>query len=265
MNFLLNHLRGMVLFRDAPVYFTSAIIWFREGLMAVVEFAHIEADCRYCKRKNQHEVVHEEIESIYEYDDEGAPCDLEEREFWQIIRCCGCRKFAFRTYSYADWAEMEDGNSIWGEQIYPVPALNSHEKRSFRRLPREVEQAYQEVVSAFNTGLFMLAGIGVRMVIEGICNNSGISGTLNEKIDALKTRGHLSIVQAELLHELRKHGNEAAHELFIPSAQQMKAYLNALETTLDVIYEHQDLKQMLEAERLRRKAEREGDGSPASN
>lgn len=204
--------------------------------------------CRHCKRKTQHEILQEIIEDLHTRED-GEDYKGRDSFFWEIIRCRGCQTVAF--YSFEDFKDYE--NVVWNQNIYPDPALEHYPQRSFQRVPDDVLQAYKEVVSAYNRGLHLLGGMGVRMVIEGICNAAGIPGRLQEQIDSLQAQSLLTKAQAQVLHELRKLGNEAAHELFTPTSNQMLTYLKVLESTLETFYELDAHAQTLETKRLKRK------------
>lgn len=205
--------------------------------------------CRHCMRKTQHEILKEIIEDLNTREDDEENYQGRDSLFWEIIRCLGCQTIAF--YSFEDFKDYK--GVVWNENIYPDPALNHYPQHAFKRVPNDVLQAYQEVVSAYNSGLHLLGGMGVRMVIEGICNAAGIPGRLQDQIDSLQCQSLLTKAQAQVLHELRKLGNEAAHELFTPTSQQMLTYLKVLESTLETFYELDAHAQTLETERLKRK------------
>ena len=114
---------------------------------------------------------------------------------------------------------------------------------------------HSELIQAYNEGLYSLAAMGVRMVVEGVCQNKKITGNLATKIDCLVEQRILSHSQGEVLHELRHHGNEAAHELVKPSKHQLKTYLQIIDTTLETIYEYQGLKSSFKAKRNKRRGQ----------
>jgi len=60
----------------------------------------------------------------------------------------------------------------------------------------------------------VLAGVGLRALIEAVCRDQGINGgNLEALIGGLATNGILSKAQADILHTHRFLGNAAAHEV----------------------------------------------------
>jgi hypothetical protein len=120
---------------------------------------------------------------------------------------------------------------------------------------------YDETITAFNNGSFILAGAGVRLLIEGICNAEGvingpvfdkvtgapiihkttgspvIRDNLEGKINGMVQRDLISKKQAHHLHEIRSLGNDAAHELHKPDSKIISMALDIVEHVIDQVYE----------------------------
>jgi hypothetical protein len=96
---------------------------------------------------------------------------------------------------------------------------------------------YAEVLKGLNSGTPILAAIGLRAVIESVCNEHGIQGhNLEKRIDGLADAGMLSRAQADLLHKHRFLGNVAAHEVVAPKPTELVAALDIAETLLKTLY-----------------------------
>lgn len=218
----------------------------------MTQYPVIQAQCRSCKQKTNHDVLHEETHtdlSPFNHGDEDDDTPSEQH-YWETIRCRGCSTFAFRRYITPFF---DDEGGIWNERIFPDPEINAYRPRLFRKLPPDVYQAYQEVVTAYNQGLYLLGAMGIRMVVEGIGQDAGISGGLYQKIEGLKERRLLSESHATILHELRQQGNEAAHELYRPSRETLELFIQVLDTTLHVMYELGPLATVIQAQRAQRR------------
>jgi hypothetical protein len=96
---------------------------------------------------------------------------------------------------------------------------------------------YRETIKAMNADAAVLAGGGLRAIVEAICKHQAVAGkNLQEKIDELVSKGLLAASQAELLHEERYLGNAALHELEPPSQRELELGLQIIEGLLNTIY-----------------------------
>jgi hypothetical protein len=86
-----------------------------------------------------------------------------------------------------------------------------------------VGRIYSETIIAFNAGALILAGGGLRAIVEAICIDRQVSGgDLQKRIDDLVTKRLLAKPQADLLHEERYIGNAALHEIQPPAKQEVE-------------------------------------------
>ncbi|MFY2562219.1 DUF4145 domain-containing protein [Corallococcus terminator] len=161
-------------------------------------------------------------------------------EKYQIVQCLGCDAVRFRAASWdsenLDPNEEEHGASI---KVYPEFAANSREAviADSAGLPLEVYRIYKETVLALNAGTLILAGAGLRAIVEAIClNASAPGGNLQQKINGLVSQNLLAQPQADLLHEERYLGNAAIHEVEPPSRKDVEDGLAIVETLLNTIY-----------------------------
>jgi len=188
--------------------------------------------CYSCGKYTNHEVIAEEKIS--------ANTDYEEpwSEIHRFSRCAGCDAFtyAIESYSPEDWnphtGEME---SSW--KTYPAGEGDRKPMDNLHELPHKVRLIYRELIVAINAQLPVLAGIGLRAIIEAVCRDRGISGgNLQVLIDGLATNGVLSRSQADILHNHRFLGNAAAHEITPAKPRELIAALEIAENILRTIY-----------------------------
>src|SRR5262249_54121961 len=103
--------------------------------------------------------------------------------------------------------------------------------------PDRVGRIYLETVRALNAGSLILAGGGLRAIVEAICIDQKVTGgNLQKRIDNLVARGLLARPQAELLHEERYIGNAAFHEISAPAKTDVEDGLIIVEGLLNTIY-----------------------------
>jgi hypothetical protein len=73
---------------------------------------------------------------------------------------------------------------VYNEGEPQVPFAEFHPPRerhrvtvkSYRRLPKELAAIYKEVISSFNHELNLLCAVGLRALLEGVCQQKGIKG-----------------------------------------------------------------------------------------
>ncbi|MFQ5894396.1 MAG: DUF4145 domain-containing protein [Nitrospinota bacterium] len=128
--------------------------------------------------------------------------------------------------------------------------------KRFKALPEKLFSIYREIIHAYNGSLNVLCAAGARALLEGICEDKGISGkNIEEKVEGLKRLLPANIVDD--LHGFRFIGNRALHELEAPSREDLGLAIEIIEDLLNFIYEL-DYK----ASRLAAKKPRESSISP---
>jgi hypothetical protein len=172
---------------------------------------------------------------------------------YQICQCAGCDGIRYRTESSCSEDQDPDtGEYTITESIYPEALRGDREPISLHELPSSIARIYREVVIAFNAGAFILAGGGLRAIVEALCQDKDVPGkNLEQKINQLVEQKLLASPQADLLHEERYIGNAALHEILAPSKMDVIDGLEIIETLLSTLYVLPE-----KAERLRGKRER---------
>ena len=160
----------------------------------------------------------------------------------QIIQCQGCDTISFRKEdSNSQDGYVQIGPDEWGDIIYEELYPNRNEGRvpirDIHLLPTDIERIYAETLKAMNGGQPVLSGIGIRALIETTTKERNANGNdLKEKIDSLVTQGVLTKDGANILHQLRVLGNEAAHEVKPHSTDQLNLAMDVIEHLLQGVY-----------------------------
>ena len=104
-------------------------------------------------------------------------------------------------------------------------------------LPASVAPIYDETHAALANKQPILAGVGIRALIETVCNEKGATGSsLEKKIDDLVTKGVLTRTGSETLHSMRILGNQAAHEVKPHSEETLNLAMDVVEHMLTDVY-----------------------------
>ena len=161
---------------------------------------------------------------------------------YQIVQCQGCRNVSFRK------CETNSENVYYDnveEAVLPYDHIELFPKRveghpnlsEKHRLPPKIALIYNETYAALGNGQPVLAGIGLRALVETVCKDKAAKGrNLEQQIDDLVSTGLLTIEGAEILHSLRVMGNAAAHEVFPHPEDDLTAALEVVEHLLNGVY-----------------------------
>ena len=213
----------------------------------------IKVLCSSCKNTTKHKV----IKSIKEKGSE--PWDSSHDFYWEtdfeIIQCQGCETISFRSYGINSEHDDYEGRSIPTIRIYPQRSKDTLVVKNYMNVPFSLQRIHRETIECYNYGNLTLCGAGVRALVEGICQENGITGgnvqftrsdgttgavrktNLQGKINGLHENGKLTAQNAEILHEHRFLGNDAVHELSTPSREDLKLAIEIVENVFDTLYE----------------------------
>ncbi len=192
-----------------------------------------DVECAECNRLTAHTVLASYKTSWYndEQDFSGGATH-------EFLRCNGC---ASGTYRIVSWFSEEPEERP--TTLYPARGGYTRRPRNWHEVPynNHLPQVYSQTITAFNAGLFTLAGAGVRLLIEGVCIDQKVKDgpkldangkpvtaknggpvrlrNLEGKINGLAEQGFISKKQSEHLHQIRFLGNDAAHPTRHPHGQ----------------------------------------------
>ncbi len=181
------------------------------------------APCRNCNVETRHKVLQSVDVSIIQ-DDINTNWWYQADDSYQIVQCQGCDEISFRKIHTnsedIDYDPETDEQSYHAEiAVYPSRVAGRNKLRQMDFLPWQVAKIYDETHAALCSKQPILAGIGIRALVEAICQQEQATGkTLVQKIDSLVKLEVLTKSGAEMLHSTRLLGNVAAHE-FIPHSE----------------------------------------------
>ena len=225
-----------------------------------------DLECAECNRQTMHTVL-----ASYKDSWRDDVRDISGGATHEFLRCNGC---ATGTYRIVYWFSEEPGDNT--TTLYPPRGGFTRKPHSWREVPYEnnLPQVYDQTISGFNAPLFTLAGAGVRLLIEGVCIDQKVKdgpvldaagkpiikkgnpvrrGNLQGKINGLAERGFITANQALNLHKIRFLGNDAAHQLDIPTAEVVSHAIDIVEHLLNQVYEQPAIAKELSARKRPRK------------
>ena len=104
-------------------------------------------------------------------------------------------------------------------------------------LPDPVQPLYTESHSALISKLRVLAGIGMRAVVEAVCKHEAAAGKdLEKRIESLVEKGLIATEDGRILHSLRFMGNQAAHEIKAHEDDELATAFAVVEPLLQGVY-----------------------------
>ncbi len=157
----------------------------------------------------------------------------------QIVQCLGCKTVSFReAISHSEDYDEYSEEYITREKLYPsrredIKGLGDET----HYLPSSIKRIYDETLIALSNQAPVLAGIGLRALLETVCKEKqATGGNLLTKIDNLVSMGILTPASAAILHKIRTLGNDAAHEVKPHSDRQLSLAMDIVEHLLKDVY-----------------------------
>lgn len=194
--------------------------------------------CRNCNAITNHKV----LTSVVSNWDLGE-VDVQGRDEFEVVECLGCDWLSFRLAS-----TNSEGNNSYNEEtgemeyetdekLYPSRIAGRKEIESSYLLPPETLKIYKETHNALCSKLRILAGIGIRALVESVCREKGADGSsLENKIDDLVNKGLLTRENAKALHATRLLGNKLAHEIIDSKDEELEIAMDIVENLLGNVY-----------------------------
>lgn len=199
----------------------------------------LEAPCTKCSGKTTHKVL---VSVDVRGEETVGDWSLQWCDDYQIVECGGCKTKSFRNVSSnsEDYYQISETETEYDELelLYPSriegrTTLESEE----HYLPVKVRSIYKETLGALNNNSPILAGIGLRALIETICKEKNAEGrNLYKKIDDLVVKQILTPTGSSILHRIRTLGNDAAHEVKPHSEKQLGLAMDIVEHVLNDVY-----------------------------
>lgn len=161
----------------------------------------------------------------------------------QVVQCLGCKTVSFRKASsnsedYYPISNEGDFEYSVDETLYPsrIEGIKGLGDET-HYLPSNVRRIYDETLIALSNQSPVMAGIGLRALVETVCKEKNATGhALLNRIDSLVSAGILTPASAAILHKIRTLGNAAAHEVKPHSDKQLGLAMDIVEHLLKDIY-----------------------------
>ena len=199
----------------------------------------LEAICLTCLRATKHVIL-----TLVAENGETKSSNF---DFWyvknhQTIQCLGCESISFRIedFNSEDMDYDEEQGTVMpyvSEALFPSRSAGRSSLKDILLLPLNIQRIYAETVNAMNNSLPILAGIGIRALVETVCKDKNAVGKdLYESINSLVTLGYLTSDGAKILQQIRALGNEAAHEVKPHKAEHLLLAIDVCEHLLQGVY-----------------------------
>ena len=201
----------------------------------------LEIPCANCSIKTHHSISVSYLESGSEYASDRS-WGMDWQVQYQILMCNGCKTFSFRKVSSDSESCYQISETEWEtaeiETLYPS-RVEGHKglKNDIYSLPGKLRPIYTETIEALNNNFLILAGVGLRAILETICKDKKATGKdFYHKIDDLVTKTILTPDGSKILHKIRALGNESAHAVKAQKIEQLRLAIEVIENCLQSIY-----------------------------
>lgn len=205
--------------------------------------------CVKCNRDTNHKII-----SNYRIDEsaefENGQFDISWFDDYQIVICLGCDTVSFIHNSWfsEDWDPETNGLNT---TIYPE--RKQKEPLVLADITPDLDCLYKEVINAYNSGAYILASVGIRGMLEGLCKAKNIKrgkvpvevkgevimksrDNIEGKIYGLLDAGHITEKHVDIMNHLRVLGNYAIHEIEQPKMEQVDIALRIIESMFEVVF-----------------------------
>jgi len=167
--------------------------------------------------------------------------DFHWEQNYETIQCLGCENIQFRNrYTHEDmFRYTEDGHeeSFDESKYYPKNLAHHILLKNQYHLPEKIRIVYGETLEALINDCYLLAGVGLRAIIEAICLDQTIPGrNLEVKINNLVKNKLITEKDGKRLHSIRFLGNDSVHEMDVPKLEKLRIALDIAEHLLKNLY-----------------------------
>lgn len=216
----------------------------------------VKIQCNSCHGSRNHTILFnystEDIETIEE------ETHLVSRTEYQVLQCNGCESITYRTIDiYPNFLELDTSQREFKtlpyksfDKFFPERINDLLDEKKFAGLPTNLKFVYREVIDGYNIGQRILCAVGLRALVEGVCNHLGIDvKPLNAKITNLQTIGYLGKDLSESLRTHKFLGDKAIHEFATPEKEELRYAIELIEIMLESIFnvpdKHKRLSELL--------------------
>ena len=213
-----------------------------------MELLNEKVFCTSCNRKTNHKIIHCH-KVVYDLRTFGKFTG-----HYIIISCAGCDNISF-----AKTFQGEDNKrkiTVYPEEpkvyISRHPQIWSQIESS---VPVNIKELYNQVIYSYNQNHTILCALGLRTLIEAVCNelnikkgykhdtdglpitSQGKKESIEGRIYGLYEEKYIIWNQTIVLQRIREIGNAATHDLIIPTTDEINGAIAIVETLISNIFE----------------------------
>lgn len=176
---------------------------------------------------------------------------------FEVIECCGCETLSVRhEYWFSEWDEMDyddQGRMVMRpgikETYFPAPTVRPKPDWADEITDDVLRSVMDELYSALNAGLNILASIGARTLLDraGYLRINDPKGGFEGKLKELEKAGYISATEKTALDAVADAGNASAHRGYTPNAARLGHIVDIIENFL-----HRSFVLNLAAEEIRK-------------
>jgi Domain of unknown function (DUF4145) len=199
----------------------------------------ITAHCNTCRGETNQDILCADSRNW-----SNEQTGIRARITFEMLRCRGCEAITLReTHRSFNGIEWEEPTITY----YP-PAIARREPewlgefRFFYESESSVlSDLLKEIYTALQNGSPMLAGMGVRSLIELVMiEKIGDNGTFAKNLTAFEANGYISKRQADTLSAILDAGSATVHRGWKPSDDDLATLLDVAETVVETVYLHEE-------------------------
>lgn len=201
----------------------------------------IEAYCNFCSgnRNAYRRASYEKNGS----QDHGRNGEISWSDTYDILECCGCENlFVRHTHWFSEWDDF-DQDPVTGENFYvPGTRVAYFPPETRRKLPEwcngleddVLRNVLEEIYKSLNTGLIVLASIGVRTLLDRamFLRIGDPKGGFSGKLSLMMEKGHIGLNEKSTLEAITDAGNASTHRGFAPNPKILDNIMSAVENFL---------------------------------
>jgi hypothetical protein len=161
---------------------------------------------------------------------------------YEVLQCCGCDTLSVRhEHWFSEWDELEHDETGQlrmrpgiKETYYPSPTVRTKPTWSDSIGDEVLRDVLDELYSALNVGLSVLASVGARTLLDraGYLLIGDPKGGFEGKLSALVTGGFISAQEKESLDAVADAGNASAHRGYTPTTERLGHIVDIIENFL---------------------------------
>ncbi|MBE6392764.1 MAG: DUF4145 domain-containing protein [Lentisphaerae bacterium] len=203
----------------------------------------LEYYCNHCRVKTTHRTIVEAC-TVEDFTDDG---EVFSWNSYHISECMGCHMVSFikdiRFSEDEDTFHPDYGKKNFKGIIYPIleeGALTESQLSQLQFvLPDKVKAIYEETLTAIKNKLFIIAGIGLRAILDTVCRERKIGQARQPLAARLQIMCDINLITEQektVLSTVKDLGNDSAHEGKSLNAYEVESVLLTVEYLLGKIY-----------------------------